>query len=162
MASALPPPRGYNLGMLFLLTAFCASVLGLVSPVLRGFAGRGMGPTEMVIVSAVGGGLLAVLGGLLGFLHYSRLAGVFGGAMIGGILGMLCAPALFVPLDFLALELGLTLLGSAVVVGLAAAIRHQAKSRAADENPFAPGAAARKPAKPKPHPLDPDPEDDQR
>jgi hypothetical protein len=73
---------------------------------------------------------------------------------------MLCAPTLFIPFDFLPLELGLTLLGSAVVIGLAVAIRHQAKSHPADQNPFATGVSPRPPAKPKPHPLDPDPDDD--
>lgn len=148
--------HSYPLSTLFLLTAACASVLALITPLVRGRVGEDIGLEDFAVSVIVGGIVLGAVGALLGLLHYRRLFSSLVGLMIGIILGTLVAPLGFVPTEDFAYVLLSAGGGSLVMLALAAVVRlrgdgwHKGDLR---------GLATR-PQQPKRHPLDPDPEDE--
>ena len=129
--------RGYPLSALLLLVTASAVIMAVAAPIVRGPREAGWG--ELLAASIGGGVLLGVLGSLLGLFHYSRWRGVLCGAPLGGLLGLLLGPLLFVPPASFP-EVALTALGGAlVIVGVAAVARLTSaspKHRPEAGNPF--------------------------
>lgn len=152
--------RGYPLNTLFLLIAACAVATAMVAPLVRGNIGRGVGVGEVIVSGIVGGVLLAGIGALVGMFHYSRVNGASWGVLVGALLGTLFGPALFIPPKELSLVLGTSIGGAILILGIATAIRlttDYGRTREIDEN----GVVQAEEAKPKRHPLDPDPDEDE-
>ena len=113
--------RGYPLSALLLLVTASAVILAVVAPVVRG--PREAGWDELLAASIGGGVALSVLGSFLGLFHYSRWRGVLCGIPLGGVLGLLLGPLIYVPPRSFP-EVLLTALGGAVViVGVAVVAR---------------------------------------
>jgi len=135
--------RGYSLGTLFLLTAACAAVLALVTPLLRSAVSDEIG------LSGVGGLIV-------GFFHFSRLKGTLLGILLGITLGTFSGPLIFLPPEDFSMLFALAAGGVALLLGLAVAIRlgsdgwRKAGLRVEPQHRF----------EPKRHPLDPDAEDE--
>ena len=148
--------RGYPLGALFLLVATSAVLLALPALLLRESKRTDDLLAWIAIAAGVGAVSSMLMGGCLGLFHYSRLRGVALGICVGGLVGLVSGPVLFIaPSAFP--HLLLTALGGAVLlVGTATAIR-LLNSHAADPTELQtnrPATAAKR------HPLDPDPEDE--
>jgi hypothetical protein len=152
--------RGYPLNTLFLLIAACAVVAGMVAPLVRGNLGRGIGVGEVVVSGIVGGILLAGIGALVGLFHYSRVNGASWGVLVGALLGAVFGPALFIPPKEFSLVLGTSIGGAVLVVAVAAAIRlttdYGRTREVVDDD-----VVQAEEVKPKRHPLDPDPDEDE-
>lgn len=147
--------QGYTLGTLFLLIAACASVLALVTPLVRSHVGEEIGLSEFAISVICGGLSFGAIGLLVGLFHFSRLHGSLLGLLLGITLGTFAGPLVFVPIEELAWLLLIAVGGCALVLGLAVANRvgshgwHKAGSR----------VESRKMVEAPRHPLDPDPEE---
>jgi hypothetical protein len=159
MPNVPPSPNiehGYPLSTLFLLTAACASVLALVTPLVRGRVGEDIG-LEAFAVSVIAGGMaLGVVGALLGLFHYRRLFSSLVGLMLGIMLGTLVGPLGFVPTEDFSYVLLSAGGGSLVMLALAVVVRLRGDGW--HKGDLLGGATKRD--KPKRHPLDPDPEDE--
>lgn len=154
--------RGYPLNTLFLLIAACAVATGMVAPLVRGNIGRGIGVGEVVVAGIVGGIALAGLGALVGLFHYSRLNGVSWGVLVGALLGGLFGPALFISPSEFSLVLGTSIGGAFLILGVATTIRlttNYARTREIEDDNDVVQAEV---VKPKRHPLDPDPDEDEQ
>jgi hypothetical protein len=80
---------------------------------------------------------LAVLGLFLGLFHYSRWRGVLWGVPLGGVLGLLIGPMVFISPTSMPLVLLNSLGGAVVILGVGAAARLTfAPSAAAPGSPF--------------------------
>lgn len=113
--------RGYPLSALLLLVTASGVILAVVAPIVRGPREAGWG--DVLAASITGGVALTVLGAFLGLFHYSRWRGVLCGAPLGGVLGLLLGPLIYVPPASFP-EVILTAVGGAVViVGVAALAR---------------------------------------
>jgi len=148
--------RGYSLGTLFLLTAACAAVLALVTPLLRSAVSDEIGLSEFAISIMAGGALLGVIGLIVGFFHFSRLKGTLLGLLLGITLGTFSGPLIFLPPEDFSMLFALAAGGVALLLGLAVAIRlgsdgwRKAGLRVEPQHR----------SEPKRHPLDPDAEDE--
>ena len=158
--SEIPPSpnidHSYPLSTLFLLTAACASVLALVTPLVRGRVGEEIGLEAFAVSVIVGGMALGAIGALLGLFHYRRLFSSLVGLMIGIILGTLVGPLGFVPTEDFSYVLLSAGGGSLVMLGLATVVRLRGDGW--HKGDFLGSATKRD--KPQRHPLDPDPEDE--
>ncbi len=154
--------RGYPLNTLFLLIAACAVATGMVAPLVRGNIGRDIGVGEVIVSGIVGGILLAGIGCLVGMFHYSRVNGASWGVLVGALLGALFGPALFISPDEFPLVLGTSIGGAVLIVGIATAIRLTTDySRTREIEEVDNGVVQAEVVKPKRHPLDPDPDEDE-
>lgn len=113
--------RGYPLSSLLLLVTACAVIVAVVAPILRGPQPAGLG--ELLAAAIFGGTALAVLGLILGLFHYSRWRGVLWGVPLGGVLGVLLGPLIFVPPASFPEVLATAIGGALVIVGVAAVAR---------------------------------------
>ena len=152
--------RGYPLNTLFLLIAACAVIIAMVAPLARGGIGQGLGVGEVVASGLVGGILLAGIGALVGLFHYSRANGATWGILVGALLGALFGPSLFIPPKDFSLVLGTSIGGAVLVLAVATAIRlttDYAHTREVMDDDVVEADMV----KPKRHPLDPDPDEDE-
>jgi hypothetical protein len=159
MPNVPPSPNvdhSYPLSTLFLLTAACASVLALVTPLVRGRVGEEIGLEAFAVSVIVGGITLGVVGALLGLFHYRRLFSSSVGLMIGIMLGTLVGPLGFVPTEDFSYVLLSAGGGSLVMLGLATVVRLRGDGWHKGDLL----GRATIPRQPKRHPLDPDPEDE--
>ena len=116
-----PSNRGYPLSALFLLVTASGVVLAMVAPVLRG--PREAGWAELLSASIAGGVALGLLGLVLGLFHYSRWRGVLWGVPLGGVLGLLIGPMVFISPTSMPFVLLNSLGGAVVILGIAAVAR---------------------------------------
>lgn len=151
--------RGYSLGSLFLLVSTSAAILALVAPVVRRVGQEVGGVSELVIAAVAGGAILAAVGMFVGMFHLTRPSGLLWGLLLGIGLGTLAGPLAFISADEFSYVLLLGFGGAALVLGLAIVSRlggdgwHK-KTIGGRRRPRAAQT-------PRPHPLDPDVEDDQ-
>jgi uncharacterized membrane protein HdeD (DUF308 family) len=151
---------GYSLGTLFLLIAACAVAIGMVTPVLRGDVRAGV---EDIVGTTIFTGVLTLLiGGLVGLFHHARFRGAGWGVIVGGLIGVLCGPVAYVPAQQSAFLFTTAVGGSMLVIGIAAVIRLTTSARRQENGPTEPvdGVVTAVVVQAKPHPLDPDPEDE--
>jgi hypothetical protein len=151
--------RGYSLSTLFLLIAACAVAIGMVSPVLRGEAQVGPGD---VIGSAIACGLMGlILGAVVGLFHYSRVRGLGWGLIVGGLIGAVCGPIMYVPPAQFSFVFSTALGGAVLILGVAAMIRMTSAggldaTGPPDAQVTEDGIVVAEVVPQKPHPLDPD------
>lgn len=154
--------RGYPLNTLFLLIAACAVATAMVAPLVRGSIGREIGVMEAALSCIAGGIVLAGIGALVGLFHYSRVNGASWGVLVGALLGALFGPSLFIPPKDFSLVLGTSVGGAILILGIAAAIRlttDYGRTREIVDDPD--DVVQEEEIKPKRHPLDPDPDEDE-
>jgi hypothetical protein len=157
-----PSERSYPLGALFLLVAVCAVTLGLTALLLRDQGQLGNRWPQIIWSALLGSAVCAFLGLMVGQFHFSRLRGAGWGVFVGWLLGLFAGPLLLVPPAAFPLLLLTAFLGAAILIGTAVAVRLLS-------SPTPPRAVppprhdippAVKSAPRKPHPLDPDPDED--
>jgi hypothetical protein len=159
MSNGPPSPhvdQSFSLSTLFLLTAACASVVALITPLARGRVGEDIGLSEFAAAVIGGGLMLGIVGMALGLFHYRRMVNGMAGLLLGILLGVLAGPLAFIPPeDFSYVLLSaagsvVTMLGLATVLRLAGGgwSKGDVRRRSSPVN------------QPQRHPLDPDPEDD--
>ncbi len=145
--------RGYSLGTLFLLIAACAVVIGMVTPVLRGDAHVG---AEELIGSSISCGIVSlIIGGLVGLFHYSRPRGVGWGVIVGGLIGLVCGPIMFVPPKEFSFFFSTAVGGAVLIVGVAAVIRLTSSDPPTQYEHVEDEIVTAVVVRPKRHPLDP-------
>jgi len=133
----------------------------MVAPLVRGSIGRGIGVGEVIVSGVVCGILLAGMGALVGLFHYSRVNGAAWGMLVGALLGILFGPALFIPPEDFWLVLGTLIGGAVLILGIAAAIRLTTGYSCTREAVQDEDVVRAEVVKPKRHPLDPDPDEDE-
>jgi hypothetical protein len=154
--------RGYSLNTLFLLMAACAVVVGMVTPILRRQVR--VGGEELLGSALVGGLVMLAIGWFIGVFHYSKGNGIGWGLIVGGLLGMICGPIMFIPPERFPFIFLTSIGGSVLILGLAFAIRMSHSIRPPETPPETPEQTEPVQAtvvKPKRHPLDPDPDEDE-
>jgi hypothetical protein len=148
--------RSFSLSTLFLLTTACASVLVLITPLVRSNVGEEIGLGEFVAVVIGCGMWLGMTGIVVGLFHYRRLVGAMTGLMLGILLGVVAGPLAFVPPEDFSHVLMAAAGGAVTLLGVAAKIRLAGDGWSKGD----PRGSAMPTREPKRHPLDPDPEDD--
>ena len=158
--------RGYSLNTLFLLMAACAVVVGMVSPILRGQVR--VGGEELFGSALIGGAVMIVLGLFVGLFHSSRANGIGWGLIVGGLLGLVCGPIMFIPPKDFPFIFITAIGGSVLILGVATAIRLSTSTRQPETPPETLSGSSPHErvveatiVKPKRHPLDPDPDEDE-
>jgi hypothetical protein len=159
MSNVPPSPhvdQSFSLSALFLLTAACASVVALITPLARGRVGEDIGLSEFAFAVIAGGLLLGAIGMVLGLFHYRRMVNALAGLLLGILLGVLAGPLAFVPPEDFSYVLLSAAGGVITMLGLATAVRLAGGG-------WSKGDVRRRSApvsEPKRHPLDPDPVDE--
>ncbi|MFO0901816.1 MAG: hypothetical protein U0939_02380 [Pirellulales bacterium] len=115
--------QGYTLGALFLLVTVAGALVGYALP-LGKVLGRDPTPWQDIILSSVLVGLFTFLvGGMIGLAQRRPVAGLFIGGPIGAIIGLIIGPLTLVPLEQFGEFLRLSLMGSVVIIIMAAVLR---------------------------------------
>lgn len=118
-----PPRRVYSLSVLFILVAACSIVAAFLAPVVRAISAGPIGVVEAAMATTAGGLAAACLGGIVGLYHYRRGRGFLWGTLTGLVLGSALGPISLAPLEVVPTLFSLSLIGSAVLVGVAAFLR---------------------------------------
>jgi hypothetical protein len=130
------------------LTAACGVIFGLIAPLVQDANSE---PGKLFVAAIVGGLVLAFIGAMLGLLHHNRLRGALWGVCVGGGLGLLYGPLMFVPPEYFPFVLSTAFGGAVVIVALAVVIRsNSAQSPTGRSRNEAEIESVRR------HPLDPD------
>ena len=115
--------RVYPLSVLFIVTAGCAIVAALMTPLLRAVGDGQVGLLEAGLIAIWGSGFGMAIGGVVGLYHFRRMRGLLWGLVTGMFVGAALGPLSLVPVDAVPSLFGLSLVGSAVLVAAAAAFR---------------------------------------
>lgn len=122
------PRRGFPLLALFVLTAICAVLIGLVRPALQFAAEDAASLKKTLAAAGLGMIALGILGAIIGAFDERRATGVLLGILTGSALGILVGPIAIVPADRLPSLIGASIGGSVVILILAALARFGARS----------------------------------
>lgn len=89
--------RGFPLLALFLLTAFCAGLAGVVAPVVRAFRAEQIGGRDAFWATLIGAAVGLLVGMIIGLFQRRPLAGLVWGAPTGLVLGAIIGPLTLLP-----------------------------------------------------------------
>jgi FtsH-binding integral membrane protein len=132
LAASLPPPEwlqrpgprsGFPLMGLFVLTAICAVLIGLMRPALQTAADDEQALNKVLAAALIGMFSLGTLGLFFGALDERRASGMLLGTVTGSILGLIVGPIAIVPSQHLPSLIGASIGGSAVILILAGLAR---------------------------------------
>ena len=127
MNGSAPNRRAFPLNILFVITAGCAILSALLTPLLRSLAGGSIGALEASF-ACVGGGLFGgFIGAIVGVYHYRRGRGLMWGLLVGLLIGCALGPLSLVPVKAAPSLIGLSIAGAMLLVAIAAAFRFSAR-----------------------------------
>lgn len=125
---------GFPLTALFLLTAFCSVLAGMLVQVVRAAMAREIGAEALAISVACGAFVGLLAGGTIGLLQQRPLVGLLVGAPTCFVLGGLVGPLPLLPSSRLG-ELWMTAIGgSAALIVFAVVIRAVSGSRPTNDS----------------------------
>ncbi len=146
--------------------AACAVVVAMVTPILRGQVR--VGGEELLGSAIIGGAVMAALGLFVGLFHSSRANGMGWGLIVGSLLGLACGPIMFIPPPKFPFIFTTAVGGSVVILSVAIIIRLTTSTRQPETPPETLSGSSPHErvveatvVKPKRHPLDPDPDEDE-
>ena len=120
--------RGFPLLALFLLTAFCGALAGVIAPVVRAFRAEHIGGKEMFWATIGGAAVGLIAGMIIGLFQRRPLAGFGWGAPTGLCLGTIIGPLTLLPRDEANSLFATTVGGAVLMILFAFATRQKAKT----------------------------------
>jgi hypothetical protein len=118
-----PSRKGYPLGALFVLVAFCGVLAALAAPLGRAISSGVVSGADVALAALAGAPLAALVGAAIGIHQMRWILGGLLGLAVGAVVGAACGPLVLIPASGFPSLLFASIGGSVVMIGVGAAMR---------------------------------------